>query len=129
MIVLDTDVLLWWCLDPDRLSAAAAAACADIEAGGEGAVCSISFWELGVKIRNGKLDIGMPIAEFARRVEGLGLLEIVPVDTSLWLGNLELDWSHRDPADRTIVALAASRSAPLVTRDVEVRSFYPRCVW
>ncbi len=128
-IVLDTHALLWWCLDPTRLSPAAAASCAEIEARGGGLVCSISMWELGVKIRNRKLDIGMTIQAFADRVASLGVVEILPVDTDLWLANLALDWPHRDPADRTIVALASSYAAPLVTKDAAIRDFYSACVW
>ncbi len=127
--MLDTHALLWWCLDPTKLSAAAASTCSRMERDANGLVCSISLWELGVKIRNGKLDIGMPIRAFADRLSSLGVVDIVAVDTELWLANLALDWSHRDPADRTIVALAASRGAALLTKDAAIRGFYPACIW
>ena len=35
----------------------------------------------------------------------------------------------RDPFDRIIVAQAAVRRAPLVTRDAEIRAHYTRSVW
>ena len=46
-IALDTGALVYWTLDPDRLSAAAADALAAAE---QKIVSSISLWELGQKI-------------------------------------------------------------------------------
>jgi len=39
-----------------------------------------------------------------------------------------LDWAHRDPADRVIVATAQARSLPLVTKDERLLSFYPNTI-
>ncbi len=128
-MLLDTHTLLWWCLDPPRLSARAEAACRSIERDGNGLVCAVSFWELAIKVRNGKLEMGLPVAEFAERVQGLGTVEIVSVDTRLWLASAALEWDHRDPADRLLVALARDRSVPLVTRDEVIRGHYPVCIW
>ena len=122
MIVLDSHALLWWTLDPKRLSAKAQTICSKIEVQGA-YISSISIWELGVKVRNGKLDIGMSIREYPERIGRLGCLEIIPVDVSIWIRNLELDWDHRDPADRTIVATALSLNQPLLTKDEAIRSF------
>jgi PIN domain nuclease of toxin-antitoxin system len=35
----------------------------------------------------------------------------------------ELEWAHRDPADRLIVAAALEHRAALVTRDRTIRDF------
>ncbi|MGH7354836.1 MAG: type II toxin-antitoxin system VapC family toxin [Candidatus Rokuibacteriota bacterium] len=35
----------------------------------------------------------------------------------------------RDPFDRIIVAQAALRRAPLITRDADIRAHYPRALW
>lgn len=43
---------------------------------------------------------------YASMLNQLGCLEIIPVNTEIWLKNLALDWEHRDPVDRTIVASA-----------------------
>lgn len=129
MVVLDTHALLWWTLDPGKLAKKAAQACEKIE--DEGAcLSSISIWELGVKIRNGKLDIGMSIRDYAEKVKRLGCVEIVPVDDLTWLRSLELDWEHRDPADRVIVATALMRGLPVLTKDDLIRkSKQVRCIW
>lgn len=129
MILLDTHVLLWWALDPDRLSSAAAASLQAMERRG-GFASAISIWELGIKVQRGKLELGLPIAEFARRIERSQIIELVPVTTATWLRSLDLAWDHRDPADRVIVATALQQDVPLVTADSEIHRFGGiSCVW
>lgn len=121
MILLDTHALLWWALDPDQLSERAAAAVADMERDG-GYASSISIWELGVKVQRGKLELPLPIEELARRIERSGAVELVAVDTTLWLRSLALRWEHRDPADRVIVSTALAKNVPLLTKDETIRA-------
>ncbi|MBC9888963.1 MAG: PIN domain-containing protein [Opitutae bacterium] len=129
MIVLDTHALLWWTLDPEKLSNKAATICGEIEQRGA-YLSSISIWELGVKIRNGKLDLGMSIRDYDEKLERLGWLEIVPIDEWVWIRSLELDWGHRDPADRVIVATGLTLGLPLLTRDNVIGlSGQIQCIW
>ena len=129
MIVLDTHALLWWALDPDQLSPEATKIVAQMEERG-GFASSISIWELGVKVQRGKLDLGISIDEFARRVEHAGVVALLPVDTTIWLASLALRWSHRDPADRVIVATALARGVPILTKDSAIRDFEGvSCLW
>lgn len=128
-VLLDSHTLLWWTLDPKRLSPNARKICRGFE-NEAGLVSAISVWELGIKIKRGKLDIGMPIETYADRLARLKDLEILPVTTAIWLKNLELNWDHRDPADRTIVATALIHDAALLTRDTVIRDAeLVRTVW
>lgn len=122
MIVLDTHALLWWALDPTLLSRTAKQVCAEMEAEG-GIASAISIWELGIKVKRGKLDLGTTIDDFARRVQDTGVVEILPVDVTTWLKSLSLPWAHRDPADRVIVATALLNGRRLLTKDRLLRSF------
>jgi PIN domain nuclease of toxin-antitoxin system len=126
MIVLDTAVLLYWTLDPARLSAAAREA---IGRADRLVISSISVWEIALKVKRARLEIPVPIREYVERLQRLEALQIRPVDVQAWLDNLELDWEHRDPADRTIVATAARLGCPLVSSDSKIAAFYPQTVW
>lgn len=129
MIVLDTHALLWWALDPDRLSPAATASVREMERRG-GFASAISIWELGIKIQRGKLDLGISIEELVRRIDRSAIVQLLAVDTTTWLRSLALVWDHRDPADRIIVATALLQGVPLVTADAEIQRFEGvACVW
>jgi PIN domain nuclease of toxin-antitoxin system len=121
VIVLDTHALLWWALDPDRLSDTAAATLAEMEKHG-GFASSISVWELGIKVKRGKLELGIALEELVSRIERSAVVELVPVDTTIWLRSLALAWEHRDPADRVIVSTALLKGMPLLTRDATIRA-------
>lgn len=88
MIVLDTAALLYWTLDPVRLSPAARQA---IEQADRLVVSSISVWEIALKVKYRKLDIPLSIADYAQHLQRLETLEILPVDVQTWLDNLNLD--------------------------------------
>lgn len=122
VICLDTHVLVWRALAPNRLSAEALRCCEKMEKEG-GCASAISIWEIGLKIRRGDLDLGMPLSKFVRMLEGTGSFRLVPVSADIWMENLALDWSHRDPADRTIVVTARHLGVPLLTKDETIRAW------
>jgi PIN domain nuclease of toxin-antitoxin system len=128
VILLDTHALLWWALDPQRLSPEAARRTSEMEERG-GFASAISIWELGIKVQRGKLELGIGIDEFARRIERTAVIELVPVDTTIWLKSLALDWDHRDPADRVIVATSLLRGVPILTKDAVLHQFVSECIW
>lgn len=122
MIVLDTHALLWWAIDPDKLSGEARKVVAEMERHG-GFASAISIWEIGIKVKRGKLELPLSVDEMARRIERGRVVELVPVDTSIWLRSLSLSWDHPDPTDRVIVATALLRNLPLLTKDAAIHAF------
>lgn len=128
MVLLDTCALIWWTLDPKELSEPAVRACDEIHETG-GVISSISVWEIGIKIKRGKIDIGISLEEYISRLKRLTRFEIVPVDEDIWVSSINLDWTHKDPADRVIVATAALRDIPIVSKDTIIRDFYSKVIW
>jgi PIN domain nuclease of toxin-antitoxin system len=126
MIVLDTSALLYWTLDPKQLSSNAKNA---IEQAERIFVSSISVWEIALKVKFKKLIIPMPINEYVGQIQLLEGIEFLSVDIQTWLDNLDLPWEHRDPADRTIVALAKRFDCPLITSDRVIAGYYPVTIW
>ena len=122
VIVLDTHTVIWWTLDPTKLSKRAAKLCSEFNKT-PAYLSSISIWEIGIKIKKGKLDLGISAANFTDRLKRTGLVHIVPVDETIWLRNLELAWDHRDSSDRTIVATAQIKNVPVLTKDKTIRQF------
>ena len=128
MILLDTCAILWWTLEPSMLSESAAAVCRDIPDTGA-VISSISIWEIGIKMKKGALRIPETFSGFVNRLQSIDNIEITPVDVKTWVRNIELDWQHQDPADRTIVATAYMRDIPIVTKDSVISGFYPKTIW
>jgi PIN domain nuclease of toxin-antitoxin system len=126
MIVLDTSALLYWTLDPAQLSSKAKQA---IEQAEQIVISSISVWEIALKVKHHKLIIPLTITDYVKRLQRLETLEILSVDVQTWLDNLDLSWEHRDPADRTIVALATRFGCPLITSDRVIADYYSQTIW
>lgn len=126
-LVLDTCALLYWTLGPERLSAETRGILENLDAADRAVLCSVSVWEIALKHTAGRLPLGMPLDDYVRRIHRLPL-DIVAPSAWLWIDSVRLDWGHRDPADRLIVALASRRSATLVTTDQRIRDFYPHTI-
>lgn len=128
MILLDTCALLWWTVEPKALSPTAAEKTKTFRREGC-AVSSITVWEIGIKIKKGKLDIHITLDEYVKRICRIDYLTIIPVDEHIWLRNILLEWENRDPADRTIVATALLHDMPIMTKDGMIDSYYPNIIW
>lgn len=126
MVVLDTSALIFWTLDRNKLSAKAESVLVQKQ---PKFISAISIWEIGLKVKQGKLGIPVPIQEYVKQLNQIDDFEILPVDTKTWLKNLELDWDHKDPADRTIVATASLLDCPLITSDQKMLAYYSQTVW
>ncbi|MEM6753799.1 MAG: type II toxin-antitoxin system VapC family toxin [Cyanobacteria bacterium P01_C01_bin.38] len=128
-IVLDTCALIWWSLDPNKLTSAAIEACKQMEKDKNGLFPSISIWEIAIKIKNKKLDLGVNINEYVSSLKKSDVITIVPIDEDTWLESVQIKWEHRDPADRVVVALASRNQAPIITADTEIKNFYSEVIW
>ena len=126
MIVLDTNALIFWTLNPSDLSKSADST---IQNADQIIVSAISIWEIGIKSAKGKLSIGSTLEKYVEALRQVDRVEIQAVDETIWMENVNLKWAHRDPADRTIVATAKLLDCELVTSDREIRSFYKKSVW
>lgn len=131
MIVLDTQVWLWWLHDPARLSKAAHKAITRAERENAIRVSAISAWEIAVKNQLGKLALPLEINtwfEQAKAYPGLAVESLEPLDA---IASTQLPGQfHKDPADRIIVALARRHGAPLVTADAKILDYpHVQTIW
>lgn len=117
-LLVDTHVALWWALDPTSLLPQAS----ELIARSDNTVffSAASAWELAIKVRSGKLTLNVTrlIDQLARdgfRMLGIGLTDAITAG--------ELEWAHRDPFDRMLVAQSRTQRLQLVTRDEAIRAF------
>ena len=128
-LVLDTCALLWWSLDPGQFSQPALGAIEEMERNKNGITPSMAVWEIAIKVKNQKLDLGVPIDIYVKRLQRSDVVKIVPVDENVLVKSVNLAWSHRDPVDRIMVALAMNNNCSIITKDSEIRKFYQETIW
>jgi PIN domain nuclease of toxin-antitoxin system len=118
-LLLDTHALLWLIVDPRRIPSATRDLLADDET--RVIVSAVSAFEIATKYRLGKMpEAKRPVSRWDEAVAELGAVEI-PVTRPEALRAGALEWTHRDPFDRILVAQSIAHHAPLVTADAAMR--------
>ena len=127
-LLLDTHALLWVLLDPERIPAETLAAVRAPET--TVYVSAASAWEIATKHRLGKLEGAAAVVSGYREHLARLRAEELPITGHHALTAGTLQWSHRDPFDRVIVAQALLESLPVVTSDAALMEFPAiRTVW
>jgi PIN domain nuclease of toxin-antitoxin system len=75
------------------------------------------------------LDLGVDIDEYVNTLKKLDVIRIIPIDENIWLESVKLEWEHRDPVDRVVVAVAKINQAAIITADKKIANFYPLVIW
>lgn len=86
-------------------------------------VSAISAFEIALKHRKRRLDLGMePAAWWSRAISHHGLT-VQPITDEIALASAVLPPLHADPCDRMIVATAERAGASVVTSDELIRQY------
>ena len=114
-LLLDTHSLIWLVADDARIGEHAREAI--IDPGNDVFVSIVSFWEIAVKIRIGKLgQLDLKEIMAAVTAHGLGLLNLEPNHIAALLA-LPFYPDHRDPFDHQLIAQAIAESLVFVSED------------
>jgi PIN domain nuclease of toxin-antitoxin system len=118
MIILDTCVLIFDSLSPDRLSKKVLAIL-NAEENCSALCCSdISLWEISRLIKKGRLQPGTDSLTYLQLVLNARQINILPITPRIaHLAASMPEINHHDPADRIIAATAKEHRATLVTVD------------
>ena len=126
-VLLDTHALLWWLVEPQRLSPAAHAAIADPTA--RVLVSAASGWEIATKVRLGKLPAAAPLREELPTVLAAQGFELLPIELRHGLRAGCYAMPHRDPFDRLLAAQAELETLTLVSIDPALKAFPCHLLW
>jgi PIN domain nuclease of toxin-antitoxin system len=129
VIILDTHALIWFALEPERLSGAAAEA---IDVDPQRAISAITAQEVAYQAARKRIDLYSPARIWLGDVLSALEAQALPVTTPVALraGSLDPADFHGDPFDRLIYATAVEHDAQLVTADKRLREADPsRVVW
>lgn len=137
-VLVDTNGLLFALLAPERLSPRARRVLEDRTSALVWSAAST--WEVVVKARLGKLDLGGDVATvLAEQILRLGM-RILPVEQahSMRVASLpDVDWidaggsprRHADPFDRLLVAQALVEGLPILTSDDQFDRYPVERIW
>ena len=116
-LLLDSHVVLWWDAGDRRLSSEARRRISDPES--RVFVSAAMPWEVGIKLRKGKLTLYCPPEDL---ITANGFIAL-PIDARHGALAGALEWAHPDPFDRVVVAQALSENLILVHADRTIRDF------
>jgi PIN domain nuclease of toxin-antitoxin system len=119
-LLLDTHVLLWAIVWPDRLSEQAQRL---IEAPGTELLFSpANLWEIVIKNSLGRPDFSVDVRVLRRAALDNGYVELA-VQSSHVLALEDLPSIHKDPFDRILLAQARAEGIALLTLDEQVAKY------
>lgn len=126
-LLLDTCALLALAGQAGKLPRQASQALASP---GQIGVSPVSAWEIAIKVRNGKLHMGLPPHDWFVKAMERYHLEEIPLDTALLCAAADLPLLHRDPFDRVLVATCLAGNFTLLTSDPIIPT-YPgmKVIW
>ena len=113
-ILIDTQLLVWWAVQPERVPGAFRAVLFE---GSQVLLFSVaSLWEVAIKTSLGRPDFQLDGSALRQglRLEGFGEL---PIAAEHALAVCDLPWIHRDPFDRLLIAQALREQVQLMTCD------------
>jgi PIN domain nuclease of toxin-antitoxin system len=123
LILLDTHVLAWLVVQPDRLSRTAASAIRRARASDGLAIADITVWELAFLFARGALRAHGTVENIVQNFLIRSGVNVKPITAEIAaLATQFPDDYPRDPIDRLIGATARAEGIALVTRDERIHS-------
>jgi PIN domain nuclease of toxin-antitoxin system len=113
--LLDTHVLIWMTLEPERLSESVFKI---VQGRKNRLFLSIaSVWEMQVKLQIGKLNLMLPLDRFVQDLLDVNGLNILAIEASHVYGLADFPLIHKDPFDRMLISQSRAESMPLLSID------------
>ena len=125
-LLLDTHTAIWFITEDKTLPANVKALIED--ATNTCFVSVASLWEMGIKYSLGKLDLKTDLKRIFELIDQSGLT-ILPITTNHILINTTLEFHHRDPFDRLIIAQAKSEGLTVASKDGVFKDYNIDLIW
>lgn len=113
-LLLDTQIALWWQLEPDRVPVVARRLVMSSDA--VVFISDASLWEMAIKQTLGRLQLDLPRFREQCTTDGFRWLPITPAHM-MQVATLPYPSAHRDPFDRLLVMQSRIEPLLLVTAD------------
>ena len=91
-------------------------------------LCSVSLWEVAIKIGIGKLKLRLPLEKILDLVKK-GDYNVLPIKDEYLKRLVVLPSIHKDPFDRLIISTALVENLTIITADDHVRKYDVPSMW
>ena len=91
-------------------------------------ICSVSLWEIAIKIKLGKLDLKLPLDRLLNDIKTYGF-NILQIEDNYLCKLLELPNIHKDPFDRLIISTALVEGLTIITIDENIQKYDAQWIW
>lgn len=125
-LLIDTHAVIWFITEDDQLPTHIKELIEDSD--NTCFVSIVSLWEMGIKYSLDKLDLKADLKKIFELIDQSGLM-ILPITPTHILTNSALEFHHRDPFDRLIIAQARSEGLSLISKDGEFKDYNINLLW
>ena len=124
--LLDTHVIIWMVEDSPNLPLAIREIIKNPE--NQVVICSISLWEIAIKMNIGKLTLGLTFDELVDILRN-GDFDFMQVEDEYLSCLSKLPLLHKDPFDRLLVSTAIVEKMTFITMDENIQKYDVPWVW
>jgi len=125
--LLDTTVFVWLLNEPEKLNAKALALLED--EGQHVFLSSVTSWEVVIKFAIGKLTLPKKPDELIAEIFTNFSFQPLPISHAHSVAVGELEFHHRDPFDRMLIAQARSEKLVLLTAYLTIQKYPVETLW
>lgn len=124
--LIDTHTFLWFLNNDEQLSNTARTM---IETADKVLISIGSLWEIAIKYRLGKLALPADFEAIFPHQLTVNRIEVLAIEIPHLYHLNKLDFHHRDPFDRLIIAQALAEDLPIISKDGAFQAYDVRCFW
>ena len=126
-VLLDTHAFLWILVDDPRLGRQAGEIFRDKST--QVSFSAVSLWEIGIKISLGKLNLREDWHDVIMSDMETNRIKWLPINSEHCRRVSELEFFHRDPFDRMLIAQALHENLTILTLDGKFSSYPVPVIW
>ena len=91
-------------------------------------ICSVSLWEIALKMNLNKLDFSMQLDELLKTIKSHDF-NIIQIEDE-YLNNLsKIPFIHKDPFDRMLISTAIIENMTIITTDDNIQKYNVSWIW